>query len=142
MNFQPYIRASWEIVMEGESRSRVNLDDELEAYLVYMVARNFRNNEFPPDVICLEFNKARTRDDFRQIGDSCLFVDAWDVARARLVNDDYYEKLGQAAYAYAATAARPVDELFNRIAREFTLMSRVLAGVKPQLDAIRSTGLA
>ena len=141
MNLQPYIRASWEIVMEGESRCRVNLDDELEAYLVYMVARNFRNNEFPPDVICLEFNKARTREDFRYIGDSCLFVDAWDVARARLVNDDYYEKLGQAAYAYAATASRPIDELFNRIAREFTRLSRVLAGVKPQLDAVRSARL-
>ena len=142
MNLQPYIRASWEIVMKCESRSRVNLDDELEAYLVYMVARNFRNNDFPPDVICLEFNKARTRDDFRQIGDSCLFVDAWDVSRARLVNDDYYEKLGQAAYAYAATASRPIDELFNRIAREFTLLSRVLAGVKPQIDSLRSGGLA
>ena len=72
MDFQPYIRASWEIVMECESRTKVNLDEELEAYLVYMVARNFRNPDFPPDVICLEFTKARTRDDFRQIGDSCL----------------------------------------------------------------------
>ncbi len=142
MDFQPYIRASWEIVMECESRSRVNLDDELEAYLVYMVARNFRNRDFPPDVICLEFNKARTQQDFRQIGDSCLFVDAWDVRRARLVNDDYYEKLGQAAYAYAATASRPIDELFNRIAREFSRLSQVLSGVRPQLDSIRRTGLA
>ena len=107
MNWQPYIRASWEIVMECESRSRVHLDDELEAYLVYMVARNFRNRDFPPDVICLEFNKARTRDDFRQIGDSCLFVDAWDIRRAKLVGRDYYEKMGQSAYTYAASAARP-----------------------------------
>lgn len=137
MNWQPYIRASWEIVMEGESRSRQYLDEELEAYLVYMVARNFRNLDFPPDVICLEFNRARTADDFRQIGDSCLFVDAWEVRRARLVDDDYYEKLGQAAYAYAATASRPIDELFHRIAREFSRLSQVLAGVKPALESVR-----
>lgn len=137
MNWQPYIRASWEIVMEGESRSRQYLDEELEAYLVYMVARNFRNGDFPPDVICLEFNRARTVDDFRQIGDSCLFVDAWEVRRAKLVDDDYYEKLGQAAYAYAATASRPIDELFHRIAREFSRLSQVLAGVKPALAAAR-----
>ena len=142
MNFQPYIRGSWEIVTECESRSRVNLDEELEAYLVYMVARNFRNRDFPPDVICLEFTKARTRDDFRQIGDSCLFVDAWDVSRAQLVNHDYYEKLGQAAYAYAASASRPIDELFNRIAREFSQLSRVLAGVKPLQDSFRQAGLS
>ena len=60
MNLQPYIRASWEIVMECESRSRVSLDEELEAYLVFMVARNFRNRDFPPDVICLAFDRART----------------------------------------------------------------------------------
>ncbi len=142
MNWQPYIRASWEIVMEGESRSRLFLDNELEAYLVYMVARNFRNRDFPPDVICLEFNRARTADDFRQIGDSCLFVDAWEVKRAKLVDDAYYEKLGQAAYAYAAAASRPIDELFNRIAREFTQLSRVLAGVKPALESVRSSRLA
>ncbi len=142
MNWQPYIRASWEIVMEGESRSRLVLDDELEAYLVYMVARNFRNRDFPPDVICLEFNRARTADDFRQIGDSCLFVDAWDVRRARLVDADYYEKLGQAAFAYAAAASRPIDELFNRIAREFSRLSRVLAGARPALDSVRASGLA
>jgi hypothetical protein len=139
MDFQPYIRASWEIVMECENRSKVNLDEELEAYLVYMVARNFRNPDFPPDVICLEFTKARTRDDFRQIGDSCLIVDAWDVRRARLTSQDYYEKLGQAAYAYAAMATRPIDELFQRIAREFSCLSKVLAGVKPQLDSSRSS---
>ncbi len=142
MNWQPFIRASWEIVMEGESRSRLFLDDELEAYLVYMVARNFRNRDFPPDVICLEFNRAKTADDFRQIGDSCLFVDAWEVRRAKLVDDNYYEKLGQAAYAYAANASRPIDELFNRIAREFTQLSRVLAGVKPALASVRSSRLA
>lgn len=137
MNWQPYIRASWEIVMEGESRSRQYLDEELEAYLVYMVARNFRNRDFPPDVICLEFNRARTADDFRQIGDSCLFVDAWEVRRAKLVDDDYYEKLGQAAYAYAATASRPINDLFHRIAREFSRLSQVLAGAKPAAGSVR-----
>ncbi len=132
MNWQPYIRASWEIVMECERRSSVLLDDELEAYLVHMMARNFRRQDFPPEIVCLEFTRARTSEDFRQIGDSCLFVDAWDVRRARLVGRDYYEKMGQTAYAYAAFAARPMDRLLNRIAHEFSLLSRVLRGVKPQ----------
>ena len=79
----------------------------------------------------------RARDDFRQIGDSFLIVDAWDVRRARLTSQDYYEKLGQAAYAYAAMTSRPIDTLFQRIAREFSCLSKVLAGVKPQLDAVR-----
>lgn len=132
MNWQPYLRASWEIVMECENRSRLFLDQELESYLVHMMARNFHNTLFVPDIVCLEFSRARTPEDFRQIGDSCLFVDAWDVRRARLVDTDYYEKLGQTAYGCAATLSRPVDGLFNRIAHEFRLLSRVLRSVKPR----------
>lgn len=133
MHWQPYLRASWEIVMEGEHRSQVLLDEELEAYLVHLMARNFRNRDFPPEILCLELHRARTADEFRQIGDSCLFVDAWDVRRARLVNHDYYEQLGQTAYACAATVSRPIDALLQRIARDFGLLSRVLRGVKPGL---------
>jgi hypothetical protein len=133
MNWQPYIRASWEIVMECENRCQLFLDEELEAYLVHMMARNFRKQDFPPEIVCLEFTRARTSEDFRQIGDSCLFVDAWDIRRAALVGRDYYEKMGQAAYSYAASVARPADQLLNRIAREFRLLSRVLRGAKPRL---------
>ncbi|MFM8466689.1 MAG: hypothetical protein ACKOAO_03905 [Oxalobacteraceae bacterium] len=133
MNWQPYIRASWEIVLECESRSQLFLDEELEAYLVHMMARNFRKRDFPPEIVCLEFSRARSSEDFRQIGDGCLFVDAWDLRRAKLVNRDYYEKMGQAAYVYAASVARPMDQLLNRLAREFSLLSRVLRVVKPAL---------
>ena len=133
INWQPYLRASWELVMESEGKSQVFLDHELEAYLVHMIARNFRNHQFPPDMVCLEFARARTRDDYRQIGDSCLFVDAWDVKRARLVERNYYEKMGQIAYASAATVTRPVEQLFERVAREFGTLSRVLRQLKPHL---------
>ena len=137
MNWQPYIRASWEIVMECEQRSQLFLDEELEAYLVHMMARYFRKHDFPPEIVCLEFTRARTSEDFRQIGDSCLFVDAWDIRRAKLVGHDYYEKMGQTAYACAASAARPMDQLLNRIAREFSLLSRVLRVVNPRTAIAR-----
>jgi hypothetical protein len=131
MNWQPYLKASWELVMESEGKSQVFLDQELEAYLVHMMARNFRKTQFPPDIVCLEFSRAKTKDDYRDIGDSCLLVDAWDVKRAQLVERQYYEKMGQIAYARAAIATRPADELFDRIARQFGLLSRVLRVLKP-----------
>ena len=134
MNWQSYIRASWEIVMECESLSQVSLDEEMEAYLVHMMARNFCRTDFPPSIMCLEFTRARTPEDFRQIGDSCLFVDAWDIQRATLVGRDYYEKLGQAAYTCAAGVSRPVDQLLSRIASEFSVLSRVLRVVKPRAE--------
>jgi hypothetical protein len=39
--------------------------------------------------------------------------------------------MGRTAYVYAASVARPMDQLLNRLAREFSLLSRVLRGVKP-----------
>lgn len=130
MNWQPYIKASWDLVMEAEGRTEVYLQDDLEAYLVHMMARNFRNPNMPPDIICLNFPQARTAEDFRQIGDDCLFVDAWDVRRAKLVNRDYYQRMGQIAYSSAAIVSRPINELYERVAKEFSLLSQVLRGVR------------
>ena len=57
-------------------------------------------------------------------------VDAWDVKRARLVAQNYYEQRGQIAYSSAAIASRPINELYDRVAREFRLLSTVLRGVR------------
>lgn len=130
MHWQPYIKASWELVLQAEGKAEVTLDDSLEAYLVHMMARNFRNPNLPPEIICLEFPAARTPEDFRQIGDSCLFVDAWRVRKARLVSSDYYQNLGRIAYASAALASRPIDEMFEQVAQAFPMLSRVLRGVQ------------
>ena len=130
MDWQPYIKASWEMVMAAQGHTQKVLDPELEAYLVHMMARNFRNRDIPPEIICLELSRARTADDFRQIGDSCLLVDAWNIKRARLVSKDYYSKLGQIAFGYAAVASRPFDRFMERVGREFGALSQVLQGVR------------
>jgi hypothetical protein len=130
MNWQPYIKASWELVMASQGRTQVFLRDDLEAYLVNMMARNFTNKNIPPDIICLEFPKARNKNDFQALGDSCLFVDAWRIKPARLVNADYYERMGQMAYSSAALASRPIDGFFSGLAQQFRTISRVLAGVR------------
>ena len=130
MDWQPYIKASWEIVMAAEGKMQMHLDSELEAYLVHMVARNFRNAKLTPDIVCLELGQARHMQDFRNIGDGCLFIDAWRIRRARLVSNDYYQRMGQIAYGYAATASRPFDALFDRLGQEFKSLSKVLTGVR------------
>ena len=87
-------------------------------------------SDMPPDIVCLELAQARDATDFRNIGDSCLFVDAWRIKPARLVSKDYYQRMGQIAYGYAATASRPFDALFDRLGQEFKSLSKVLTGVR------------
>ena len=130
MDWQPYLKASWEIVMAAEGKTQTMLDEELEAYLVQMMARNFRNKDMPPDIICLELARARHSQDYRNIGDGCLFVDAWKIRPARLVAKDYYRNMGQTAYGYAALTSRPADALFQKLSKNFMSLSRVLAGVR------------
>lgn len=130
MDWQPYIKASWEMVMAAEGKTQTYLDQELEAYLVQMMARNFRNKDIPPEIVCLELAKAKHADDYRNIGDGCLFVDAWKIRPARLVSNDYYRRIGQIAYGYAALASKPVDGLFEKLSREFRALSLVLSGVR------------
>jgi hypothetical protein len=112
MDWQPYIKASWEMVMAAEGKTRVLLDEELESYLVHMMARNFRNSsKMPPEIICLELGRARSAEDYRDIG-------------------DYYQRMGQIAYSHAAVASRPFDAFLERVGREFKALSLVLSGVR------------
>lgn len=98
---------------------------------MHLLARSFRSTRIPPEIICLEFERARFQEDFQRIGDSCLFVEAWDIRRARLVNDQYYEQLGQMAYQMAARRVRPADDQYEGLARAFPILSRVLRGSIP-----------
>lgn len=130
MNWQPYIKSSWELVMESEGKTQIYLDQELESYLVFMMARTFVDTKIPPDIIALEFMNAKTKGDYQRIGDSCLFIDAWDVRKAKLVSHDYYEKMGQIAYSSASLKEKPIDELLENVSRNFNFLSKVLRGLK------------
>lgn len=130
MNWQPYVRASWELVMESEGRVKIYLEQEIEAYLVHMMARTFTDPSIPPDIIALEFANAKTKGDYQRIGDSCLFIDAWDVKRAKMVSHDYYINMGQIAYSTASIKDRPSDELMENVSNNFTFLSKVLRGIR------------
>ena len=130
MNWQPYVKASWQLVMESEGKTNIFLQEEIEAYLVHMMARTFTDPSIPPDIIALEFANAKTKGDYQRIGDSCLFIDAWDVKKAKLVNKDYYQSMGQIAYSAASLKDRPADQLLDLVAQNFAFLSRVLRAVR------------
>jgi hypothetical protein len=130
MDWSPYIKAGWQLVMDSEGRTQIHLRQELESYLVHMMARTMVDPGIPPDIICLEFVKAKTRDDFRRIGDSCLLVDAWGISKSKAVSDNYYEDMGRVAYSYASIRSHPVDELFEEVSKNFKFLSKVLKHTK------------
>jgi hypothetical protein len=130
MDWSPYIKAGWQLVVDSEGRTQIHLRQELESYLVHMMARTMVDPGIPPDIICLEFAKAKSRDDFRRIGDSCLLIDAWGIKKAKSVSSDYYENMGRVAYSYASIRSNPVDELFEEVSNNFRFLSKVLKHTK------------
>lgn len=130
MNWHPFIKSSWELVMESEGKTKIYLQEELESYLVFMMARTITDTGIPPDIIALEFAKAKTKNDYQKIGDSCLFIDAWDVKRAKMVSANYYSDMGKIAYSSASLKDRPCDELMENVSQNFEFLSRVLRGLK------------
>ena len=116
--------------MESEGKINLVLKEEIEAYLVHMMARTFTDHLFPSDVIALAFANAKTKGDYQRIGDSCLFIDAWDVNRAKLVDKDYYQNMGQIAYSVASLKDRPADQLLDSVAQNFAFLSMVLRAVR------------
>lgn len=128
----PYIKASWDLVVESQGKTKINLNEDMQSYLVHMMARTMTDTSIPPDVICLEFLNAKTLEDYRRIGDSCLFIDAWDVKRARLVATDYYENMGKIAYSYASTKNQIMSALYEDVSKNFSFLSMVLRHVKKQ----------
>ena len=53
--FMDYVKASYEVVMIGECRTGINLDHEIEAYLVHTYARYMENPNIPTDAIAIQF---------------------------------------------------------------------------------------
>lgn len=130
MDWSPYIKAGWQLVMDSEGRTQIHLKEELESYLVHMMARTMIDPGIPPDIICIEFANAKRKDDYRRIGDSCLLIDAWGIKKSKTVSPNYYENMGKIAYSYASIKSHPIDELFEVVSKNFTFLSKVLRHTK------------
>lgn len=130
MDWSPYIKASWQLVMDSEGRTQIHLCEKLESYLVHMMARTMVDPGIPPDIICLEMAKAKTQEDYRRIGDSCLIIDAWNIGKSKMVSNNYYQDMGKIAYSYASIRSRPVNELFDEVSKNFHFLSKVLRYTK------------
>lgn len=132
--------ALWQsLVAESEQHTGIRLDEELEAYLVFVLMRHARDATLLARVMALELFRAcgelgrRRLEELRDVGDRCLLLSGWYPAQAlrRRVARDYFVRLGRSAYLAAAeNASAAYGELFSRLAVGFARLVRVLAGVR------------
>ena len=149
--------ALWhDLLREAEARGRAPLDEELEAYLVFLLMRHLRDGELGGRVLALDLLQglhargSQRGEDLRTVGDRCLLIAGLypEQAQQRLVSLDYFIGLGAHAYAELAHAARAaLGALYARLATAFARLVRVLVelrrlGGSDPLDAFARHALA
>lgn len=131
----------YELVREGETRTRTPLPDPVEQYLVFVLQRHQGDALLGARTAAIEYLTAfecsgRERADaLRDVGDRCLLIAGLfpRIARRRNVQPGYYAALGQSAYGEVANATRAGHAaLFAQLAGRFDAMLRVLAGLQPR----------
>jgi len=98
MSWNDFIRASYDLVMESESLSNTYLQDEVETYVVHLLAKNFNNLNINNEAIAIQIMQGR---DYQYIGDECLLINSYPLKRRRWPSQTYYRDMGTIAYGMA-----------------------------------------
>lgn len=134
--WQPYVRASWELVMEAQGQSQTYLEPDVETFLVHTMARSFDRPNIWDQPVAIkmlsaqQLPKSQQQPLLKQVGEECLFIDAWQIRQPRWPNPNYFKDMGEIAFGMASLASRPADELLDLASNQFKTMSRVLRQVR------------
>lgn len=134
--------ALWhDIIHEAEAACTISLKEEIEAYLVYLLARYVNKPEFVKQVIAPEFlqalqsGKAQQQWMMQNVGDKCLLFSGLfpHMADKKLVKISYFVGMGQAAYA---TISKNSSDLYGMLAGQFVTLMDVLQSIRCYSDKV------
>lgn len=137
----PTSTAQWQaLVSESEKKLEMNLSEELESYLVFLLMRFIKNPNILQSILATDFLlslaqlKNEREKSIRDVGDKCLLFSGFFPGRARKcrVNISYFVKLGQTAYQFLADNHAEHDaELFEHLCQEFVGLMDILQAMHP-----------
>lgn len=122
MSWNDFVRASYDLVMESESLSNTYLQDEVETYIVHLLAKNFNNLNINNEAIAIQILQGG---DYQYIGDECLLINSYPLKQRRWPSLTYYRDMGTIAYGMANitvmesnfdNASKVLHSVFCRIA--------------------------
>lgn len=119
--WQEYIRVAYDLVLESEGRTGTFLEDEVEAYLVHLFAKNFNRTDIGEQPIAIQILSSQK---YQPIADECLLINSFPLKKQRWPSDTYYIDMGTIAYGLAdlpkmeqnfENASRVLHTIFKRI---------------------------
>lgn len=146
---QPTILAHWHtLVNEAESACSLELGEELESYLVFLLMRFTGRPEMVVSVVAMEFldslhvSGRRRSDLLHEVGDKCLLFAGLfpDLAKRRRVNVNYFVDVGQSAYYLLAGLSRQqVASMYQHLSDHFVSLKDVLAAIREGTQRTRAS---
>ncbi len=127
------------LVNDAQHHTGVQLNEELESYLVFMLMRYTDKPEMAASVLALDYLEGAhalgqvRQDRMRDVGDQCLLYSGLFPERAenRHVKVSYYVDLGRSAYHTAADAThKAVGQLFIGLASQFVIIMDTLQAMR------------
>lgn len=128
-----YVKSSYELVLEAEGKSHIFLNQDIESYLVHLMARWFDRNDIPPDtpvaVLLMTAMQNRNKKLLAETADVCLFYNGFRIKQAKWPSANYYKDMGMMAYGMAYLASQ--DSVYHQLEENFAICSKVLHSIKP-----------
>lgn len=130
------MKAAYEVIMIAEEKSSINLEHEVEAFVVHTIARYMEQPNIPTDSIGIKLMTAVSesgeirKQHLQQIAEECLLIDGFELNSRRWPSKSYYSDMGKLALEHRAWTNRPPELFYERVAHDFTKISRLLHSVK------------
>lgn len=147
--------AQWQqLVKEAEAQNHIQLDEELESYLVFLLMRYTEKPDIAGKVMALEYLRGmqvggmQRQGQLRDVGDQCLLYCGLFPQRAerRRVRISYYVDLGRSAYhCVAGVSQKAMASMYAHLSERFIELMDTLQAMrsihrreKEMLDPIRA----
>lgn len=140
LNLYPTSTASWQsLVQEAQSASQIQLTEDLQSYLVFLLMRFLEETELTDKPLALELletvhQQGQTQQShLREVGDKCLIITGFfpGLAQRRFVELKYYVSLGQGAYsALSYLTGKSHAELFGHLSKDFIPLMDILQTIR------------
>jgi hypothetical protein len=131
-NWEVYVKESYQLIKEAEQSLTVNLEQNVEAYVVHLFAHFLDKPNVNTEPLGVKLLSAavlpmpQRKQILKSVGDECLLIDAMEWNKRRWPSDTYYAEIGCSAYMSRAYIQQPVEEVFDNLAVEFNAASKVL----------------
>jgi hypothetical protein len=119
-----YVKSCYDLVIESEKNTSIQLAHETEAYIVHLMARSFERVDIgvnPVAIKMLEAVESLNEHQLLNIADECLLIHSYPLKRHRWPCNTYYMDMGTTAYGLAhhfmeynfKTASLVLSEIFK-----------------------------